>query len=188
MKASLLMIFIILTINSFAQKKKLNLIKPTNEDIEFINEFFFHNIKFSKNTIYKYQSKLNLYHLEQKLELFALDSVSSLYSFSNKKRTKEKQFLKLSSDERHFIKEEIQKFDSLKWGKNLIPGEKRLSIAKSLTGGFSITKPIFLRNNTLCIFDYFYDCGNRCAESETTVFKKVNGKWEMWMIVYRLVS
>lgn len=188
MKASLLIIFIILTINSFAQKKKLNLIKPTNENIEFINEFFFHSIKFNKNTIYKYQPKLNLYHLDQKLELFAEDSVSSLYSFSSKKPIKRKQFLILTCDERRFIKEEIQKFDSLKWGKNLIPGEKRLSIAKSVTGGFSITKPIFLRDNTLCIFDYFYECGTRCAEGETTVFKKIDGKWERWMVVYRMVS
>jgi hypothetical protein len=48
---------------------------------------------------------------------------------------------------------------------------------------FAITKPIYLRNNTLCFISYSALCGNNCGESETIVFKKENSCWENWIIV-----
>ena len=46
---------------------------------------------------------------------------------------------------------------------------------------YNIVPPIFLRNKTICIFNYSYTCGNLCGSGEMAVYKKKNDVWEMWM-------
>ena len=44
-------------------------------------------------------------------------------------------------------------------------------------------RAIFIRNNTLCIFSYSYNCGILCAYGETAVYIKDNGVWSKWLVI-----
>lgn len=48
---------------------------------------------------------------------------------------------------------------------------------------FSFSKPIFIRNNTICLFSIATLCGGSCGGFETYFLRKINGKWSKWMIV-----
>jgi hypothetical protein len=55
-------------------------------------------------------------------------------------------------------------------------------------GFYSFYSPIFLRDNTLCVFYVGYNCGLLCGNDEIGIYKKVNGKWIKWFTVYHSVS
>ena len=45
---------------------------------------------------------------------------------------------------------------------------------------YSFSRPVFIRNQTLCIFCSGYSCGPRCGYGEVSVFRKISGKWSRW--------
>lgn len=55
-------------------------------------------------------------------------------------------------------------------------------------GFYSFSKPIFLRNKTICIFYSSYSCGGLCGESEFGVYKKINGMWTLYMVLNYSIS
>jgi hypothetical protein len=40
------------------------------------------------------------------------------------------------------------------------------------------TPPVFLRNYTLCLFNYAYYCGGVCGEGHTILYKKEGNGWK----------
>ncbi len=56
---------------------------------------------------------------------------------------------------------------------------------------YDFTKPVFIRNDTLC---FFYEAsslkiyGRGYIEGELAVYKKVNHKWIKWITVFTMIS
>jgi hypothetical protein len=44
---------------------------------------------------------------------------------------------------------------------------------------FTFSAPIFLRNNTLCIFYSGNNCGSNCGEGNVCLYKKVGNDWKL---------
>lgn len=53
---------------------------------------------------------------------------------------------------------------------------------------YEIAKPVFLRNNTICILIYQYNCGPLCGEGAGLILKKQGGQWVAWGTTVRWVS
>lgn len=48
---------------------------------------------------------------------------------------------------------------------------------------FTFAKPIYLRDNTVCLIAFWATCGSQCGQTETSFYKKANNKWTKWIIV-----
>jgi len=55
-------------------------------------------------------------------------------------------------------------------------------------GYYSFSKPIFLRNNTLCLFYYDYNCGDLCGKGNFSVYKKTWLGWKYYALIYSWMS
>ncbi|WP_316812890.1 hypothetical protein [Pedobacter heparinus] len=114
--------------------------------------------------------------------------------------------LVLAKHEKDFILAEASKIKEKSFDGNLlkkstlIPRSKLSEIfkgkingwqkfTKEYNGGFySFSKPIFIRNETLCIFYVDYACGNLCGNTEIAVYKKIKDTWTEWFVLYQAVS
>lgn len=113
----------------------------------------------------------------------------------------------LSQNEVLFIQNELSKMAVYKWpehiinGAELIPTEKVNKIfadnifkgwaflkAKHIDRLYSFAPPIFLRNDTYCLFYYGYGCGDLCGEGEFALYKREKGKWVKIMSLSSWVS
>jgi hypothetical protein len=105
------------------------------------------------------------------------------------------------------INDEIAKMDRYKWDKGLfadallIPTDKINKIfadnilkgwaylkAKHIDRLYSFAPPIFLRDNSYCLFYYSYGCGDLCGQGEFALYKKGQGKWVKIMVLTSSVS
>ena len=48
---------------------------------------------------------------------------------------------------------------------------------------FTFAKPIYIRNNTVCLIAFGAMCGGECGQTETSFYKKENNEWTKWIIV-----
>lgn len=48
---------------------------------------------------------------------------------------------------------------------------------------YIFTKPIYIRDNTICLITYSAMCGTDCGRSEISFYKKENNIWSKWLIV-----
>ena len=48
---------------------------------------------------------------------------------------------------------------------------------------FTFAKPIYIRDNTLCLIAFGAMCGGECGQTETSFYKKENNEWTKWIIV-----
>jgi len=53
---------------------------------------------------------------------------------------------------------------------------------------YSFGKPIFLRNNTICIFYFGYGCGDLCGFGSLCIYIKENGCWKNKYTIYSWIS
>lgn len=58
----------------------------------------------------------------------------------------------------------------------------------SPNGYYNFSKPIFLRNDSLCIFYYGNHCGGLCGGGGLYVYKKTENGWKSWIELFRWVS
>ncbi len=106
----------------------------------------------------------------------------------------------ITDQERVYINSEIDKMQpGHLWGKGFLGDAERVSdpAIKKITSntkgdpwhelrgkGFDksyyFSVPIYLRNDTYCLFYYGYSCGWRCGYGEVAIYKQVNGKWTHW--------
>ncbi len=59
---------------------------------------------------------------------------------------------------------------------------------KGIKKNYTFGTPVFLRNNTYCIFYYGYGCGGLCGYGDFAVYKKENGKWTYWGSITSWIS
>lgn len=112
--------------------------------------------------------------------------------------------------EKLYIRTELDSMRHFAWGKGvfaksrLIPADTISHIfgkKSNITGdgwqyfytwfgkGFhEFSKPIFLRNNTMCIFYSSYHCGWLCADGNLSIYVKEGDKWVLKGMLYRWVS
>ena len=48
-----------------------------------------------------------------------------------------------------------------------------------------LVKPIFLRDNTICLFQHDMDCGFLCGGGDLTIYQKKGGNWERYMTPFQ---
>jgi hypothetical protein len=53
---------------------------------------------------------------------------------------------------------------------------------------YSFTRPVFLRNNTICFFYYSERCGDLCCEGNFQVYRKTANGWEPYLTLYSWIS
>ena len=53
---------------------------------------------------------------------------------------------------------------------------------------YSFSNPIFLRNNTICLFYKATLCGGLCGGGSLDLWIKVNNKWEFFDLLYLWMS
>ncbi len=126
---------------------------------------------------------------------------------SNDENNELKECLVLTKSEKLYVSNQLDKMVGTRWTTNLPENSKMLNIdrvqtligkqglgwhdkyyKRYKTGFYSFSKPIFIRNNTLCIFSYSYNCGILCAYGETAVYIKDSGVWSKWLILSEWIS
>ncbi|RPD45185.1 hypothetical protein [Paracnuella aquatica] len=43
---------------------------------------------------------------------------------------------------------------------------------------YTFSKPVFFRNDSMCLFYWGYWCGTRCGEGQLALYQKQDGKWK----------
>ncbi len=176
-----------------------NLEDPSEEQL-FLN-WFFQNYQpnFKNDPLILYTDAIHTGSLKSIKESFSRDTLRSL-------RNGLKELLVLTTSEKLYINNQLDKMTGRIWHENLLKNSQMISLdsiqtffekqgpgwtgyyKKYTTGFYSFSKPIFLRNNTICIFDYSYYCGSLCANGETGVYFKHNGKWSKWLTISTWIS
>ncbi|MNY21558.1 hypothetical protein D3C86_1551150 [compost metagenome] len=114
--------------------------------------------------------------------------------------------LVLSKAEKNLIHSEIDKLNQKFVNKELlkkshfIPNGKLDLILKDPISGwsgfnkkygkgyYSFSKPIFIRDSSICIFFSNFTCGMLCAQGELSVYKKSGGQWVKWFTLSDFIS
>jgi hypothetical protein len=104
-------------------------------------------------------------------------------------------YVVFSKEERAYIAKKIEEQKTATWSDGLLPNSKLITKAtikdifnerekgwiyfhgKYSSGFYTFSKPIFLKNNTICVFYYGYHCDYLCGYGDWSVYKKVNGDW-----------
>ncbi len=168
------------------------------EDSTFIKHYFINvnGIVFRKG--------LSAHETERIIKALAKDTIVSLYD----KQQFHNSILILTQEEKKIINNKLDSLSSNYWYESLrIDSFKALSQdsinvifeEKPVSGWqffhknfglklYSFSKPIFFRNNTLCLFYCGYSCDYLCGEGQLSVFRKENGIWISWLILYSWVS
>ncbi len=113
----------------------------------------------------------------------------------------------LSRQEKLYVNEELNKMGTLVWSNVfengfLLKTDSSGNILKTNPSSsnqprpsnieskkiYHFSRPIFIRNHTLCFFCFGYYCGARCGQGELAVFRKENGSWIPWMRLFTWVS
>lgn len=114
--------------------------------------------------------------------------------------------LVLSKKERKFVDRKIQELRKQSLADRLLSNARLISqdtidhylsdrgygwlnlYKKKIYGYYSLTTPIFLRKNTICIFTYGYNCGPLCGNGGTSVYRLEKGEWKEWIFLSYWIS
>lgn len=112
----------------------------------------------------------------------------------------------ISRQERSEIDSQLNELEDKGWINNVLNNSKMIdrdivnNILKDRAYGWdnfnikyglgfhSFSKPIFIRNNTICFFYNDFSCPNTCGSGELAVYKIENGNWKKWLILYSWIS
>ncbi len=117
-----------------------------------------------------------------------------------------RELLVLNAQEQSGLEKAMLEMAGGKWVDGLLPGSEIINqtTINSILGDkghgwssfqasygteyYSISRPMFLKGGTFCIFYYDYTCGAVCAEGELAVFKKVTSVWQKWRVLSKWKS
>lgn len=107
--------------------------------------------------------------------------------------------LMLSDSQIAYTLGQFEKANNSKWSKTLIEGAKQITkdtinnvfkdrringwavmYKRGINSFYSFSTPVFIRNDTYCIFYSDNSCGSLCGSGKLAVYKKENGKWTYW--------
>lgn len=100
----------------------------------------------------------------------------------------------LTKPERLYIDSCIQSLSSFRWtnSEKKKCGLERFSLIENDTlkkfpdfnySIYSIVKPIFIRQNSICFLFYDYACGSLCGHGELMILTKQNNNWIRWWTI-----
>jgi len=115
-------------------------------------------------------------------------------------------YIVLSKEEKAYILKCLQEQRADTWPNHLLPNS-RLVLYDTIASIFkdrkrewtyfyshygakfhSFSKPIFLRNNSLCFFYSDYSCGGLCGFGNFAIYRINNGKWEEIISLFSWIS
>lgn len=121
-------------------------------------------------------------------------------------REHEQNKLVLTKKEKEYISKEIDKIEKQVWPDHILPNYKIVQKDtidfylkdrargwfrlrdKNIAGYYHMTRPIFLRKGTICIFQYSYNCGDLCGEGGVDVYKKDKTGWKRFINLDNWIS
>lgn len=112
-----------------------------------------------------------------------------------------------SPEEKKFLSDEIEKqMDGTHWKEWLPANASTISIdtiraivQDPQRGWYYLSRhysnwlhrasiPIFFRNRTLCAFYEDYNCGELCGQGKFGIYRKRDGRWELWFTIYDWIT
>lgn len=123
---------------------------------------------------------------------YNIDEISSSLKYDTIKRNKRssiisKEWVILSKGEKKFIEKEIKKYNEKSWAINKLPQYEYMHLDTLFTKKYrywtSFTKPIFIRNNTMCFF--YYDIADW---GTFRLYIYQDGKWEYFSSLWEWVG
>lgn len=103
----------------------------------------------------------------------------------------------LTKNEKKYLLKKVDEQQGFVWPDNLFQNvRKDSSDKKNLTSNFkkffqpiyNFSKPIFIRNDSICIFYYGYYCGGECGQGSVEIYHKIDGKWTNWISMIQWIS
>ena len=191
MKLPLLLSFLLVTLSASSQVNTF----------ELINELYSKWEKSpNKCDTFLYSEKIDNYTIEMVKDQFLSDL--PFIKFSLNKDTTNAEKIIFDSSERKYIIDQLNLLNSTVWPNTIFPKSNVIafskidSIQKSVNERkldpilrlcYSVhffSKPIFLRQNTICLF-YTGTTDFAMKEGEFWIYKKDNTKWEKYSPIYR---
>lgn len=166
---------------------------------EFITSFLT-EIRESKYPVFY----LSNYDDRALLDAFKPDTLMDMWGLAGRNKPQNK--LILTQKERKHIRTKLRQLRELTWENHLLPSARLLPgdtvqyylkdrargwqrmYDRGISGYYTFSNPIFLRNETLCIFQYDFSCGNLCGDGTIMIYRKENGKWKPYINLANWVS
>ena len=138
------------------------------------------------------------------LDALKPDTLKDMWALAGRNKPQNK--LILTQKERKHIRSKLRQLRELTWDDHLLPNARLLPrdtvryylkdrargwqsmYDQGISGYYTFSNPIFLRNETLCIFQYDYSCGNLCGDGTIMIYRKENGKWKPYINLANWVS
>lgn len=165
-------------------------------------QYFFKKIT-TKKTPLRYLKDHDYRELSRKI---LQDPISDAATGSDPSRVNNK--LILTKQEKKYLSARLHQFRTLNWKEHLLPNSALISrdtldrylknevygngweklYDRGIQGFYSFSRPIFLRNETLCIFQADYYCGSLCGWGNITIYRKENKVWKPYINLISWVS
>ncbi len=169
----------------------------TQNSISFIQKHF------GVNTKLVYMDRLDIYHVNNIKGALSKDTLCGTLGITYESP----KILILSPQERTYIDQALAKLASTRWDSSLFKYGKLISKdeVKAIftdrkqqgwqyfkqhygTELHEFSSPIFIRDNTLCVFYSGHSCDYECGEGALAIFKKEKEDWVLWMTLYVWMS
>lgn len=192
-KTYLVLTIIFLSFNSVANGQ-LN-----KRQKEFITSFL-NEIRQSKSPVFY----LSNHDDSALLDALKPDTLMDMWGLAGRNKPQNK--LVLTQKEKKHIRTKLRQLRELTWEDHLLPGARLLPrdtvqyylkdrargwqrmYDRGISGYYTFSNPIFLRNETLCIFQFDFSCGNLCGDGTIMIYRKENGKWQPYINLANWVS
>nr|WP_068891094.1 hypothetical protein [Pedobacter panaciterrae] len=149
----------------------------TNAERDFFDWFFITYQKENKKIYYKSGTDERFYKDYRK----NLEEKKFANQFPWRPSISEVNEIILDKNDSTEISRGIENIQAYKLPKNLVKNSKLLtedySVKHPKLSYYTVSKPIFFRDQTLCIFSYSYHCGLLCGSGVSCMFQKIDGKW-----------
>lgn len=184
----------------------LNLASPLysqdNAEVQkFLNDYF---VSYEKKILYSEDLESN--YFDQLIRTISTNQIKLYKNSSSNNETQKYDNIQLTDKEKEYLVKEMNSQRGKLWKDNLLKNSTVIS-RDSLTSIFSknidrwgyfhrkygesyysFTKPIFIRDNSICFFYFSYFHDTSFAGGEFAVFKKENGKWKYYMTIWEWTS
>lgn len=143
------------------------------------------------NDVFTITQKKDLIYTNKVLPYY-IDEISNSLKYDTIKRNKSssiisKEWVILSKCEKKIIEKKIKKYNERSWAANKLPQYKYMHLdtlsAMKYRYWTSFTKPIFIRNNTMCVFYY-----SEVDWGSFRLYIYQNGKWEYFSSLWEWVG
>ena len=167
----------------------------------FLNDYFKSN---KKGILYSDDIENN--YIDQLIRTISTNQVKLYTNSSSHNKKPSNDIISLTDKEKEYLKKELNSQRGKLWEDNLLKSSKIISrdtlisiFSKTFDrweyfhkkygeSYYSFTKPIFIRDNSICFFYFSFFHDTSFAGGEFAVYKRLNGKWEYYMTIWEWTS